>query len=373
MASGMPLIIGEDTREDRPSSLQRWLSRSVIVICVLAATGIACSNTMAQTIDSTSENPVEKIFKGFGGFLSNIFSPNGQKLKELIEAKKYREADAFYASEKAYFEEEHKTNEPLLRALADALNADCLPEIQIQTRRLEGLVSGFDASGVEWPGVHEAIAQAEHARSRYDEYELLKDSRYRADDVIHLEDTKARLKILYESNAIQAFRRFNHLADSNFFDAFPVSVNSSLVMQNGFDGVIAEFETAAAADIARFRVRYEKTILEPELIKLGNLYVARLLAERSNGAEGFYEKWSAVRSATNAGFKVSAVENFRTAIIQVIPDKTEGNSTSPKIASDAGVTVRAIKGADLIRFCSKCSQLSGSHSSGPGRCSKKDY
>ena len=312
-----------------------------------AVLGTHTINAQAQTSNEESKNPIESIFKGIGGFLSNIVSPKGQKLKELVDDKKFVEASTYFQSEKTYFDAEGKTYDAVLKTLADGLNALRVPELQRQLSSIGDLNGNFDPSEDAWLRVKQVLADAERATSEYGAIELLKDSRFRAIEISSLETATARLKRLYESNAVVAFRQFDLLKDRNFFDAYPVSTSASDVLRVAFDSVLSKYATASAEDVSRFRSRYSRVILEPDLRKLGTLYVERLLTESPRGAPNFYDKLRAIRSATSAGFKVGPVKDFRLTIVQVVPDSLDAGERLPKVTTEGTQTIKMLKGSEI--------------------------
>lgn len=180
--------------------LSRRFNLRLLHICFFVGLGIAWNEIHAQTNTDQTKNPLESLFKGVGDFVSNIVAPKGQKLKELVDSQKYLEAAAYYEVEKIYFDAERKAFGDVLKALADALNGERIPDFRRQIEEIEGLGVTFSRSEDVWRRVRQVLSDAERSIADYDKIELLRIDRYRAPEVSKLDSARDRLKVLYLGN-----------------------------------------------------------------------------------------------------------------------------------------------------------------------------
>lgn len=290
--------------------MRRNVCRAVARLAVinLAVVGINGCQT-------TDEGPSLNIFSG-GDY--NLFWDQGDHLKELVAAGKHEDAAKLFAAHTAFFEKESRKYEPDLRLAANALNSERAQSLAAARAKV-GLVT-WPAKPERWPAVRDALKGAEQVEAEYTAIALIADPRFRSSELTALRRITGELKTLLHSGAGTAFAAFDHFGGVDFFNAYPIEVDTAIVLGDGFRKIERSLAEASPAQIVAFADLYPKSILGEERWRsIGKHYVAALLRETGNrdGSMDLRAGLRAVAEARDAGFEPRAVPGLEIGIVEV--------------------------------------------------------
>jgi serine protease Do len=154
-------------------------------------------------------------------FFTNLFSPKSGELAKLVEEKKFKEADQFYAKEIAYFKENEESTLPTLRKLALELNATFDPKFDAELNRISQVAQNAPAN---WTEQKASIAATTNLVREYYTFEVLKLQALKSPKIGALEAALGKLQSDLRSSAGDAFKKFDHAAQPNFFDEYPLDL-----------------------------------------------------------------------------------------------------------------------------------------------------
>ncbi len=323
-------------------------NRLVHVTAKMAMTcslGLLSAGVHAQPSSPNPTEAITNIVRSVGGFLSNVVSLNGQKLKDLVAAKKFSEAADLYASEKKFFDAQPGNYEEQFQAISEALNRQHVPEFEERLKRVKGFELAGVANAENWPSVRQGLEESERLISTYSAIELLKERRFRAPVVDELKESVDKVGNGYRQNATQAFLSFDISKERSFFDVYPVTIPPEQVLPAGIDHIVRSLATARSDDIARFRKLYSKDFQSTHLSKVATLYVDRLLAEGGNTQPTLFQKIEAVRRARSLGFDIVENKDLKIAHAQLIDRSTPSTS---KVTVEATPPVKSLDGEAVL-------------------------
>lgn len=139
----------------------------------------------------------------------------------MVDQKKFKEADQFYAKESTYFRENAESALPTLRKLALELNSTFDPRIEAELERLSKLSQNTPEN---WPQQKASLIASSNLIVEYNSFEVLKLPPLKSLKVAALESALGAMQSELRSGANEAFKKFDHAAPSNFFEAYPIEI-----------------------------------------------------------------------------------------------------------------------------------------------------
>ncbi len=146
----------------------------------------------------------------------------------MVDQKKFKEADQFYAKESTYFRENAESTLPTLRKLALELNSTFDPKIDAELERLSKFSQNTPAN---WPQQKGSITATNNLIAEYYTFEVLKLPPLKSPKVAALESALGVMQSDLRSGANEAFKNFDHAAPSNFFDAYPIDLGGKQFLE----------------------------------------------------------------------------------------------------------------------------------------------
>ena len=281
-------------------------SRSVVAVAFLAVALAGCKT--GDTGGGPQLSPSAEY---------SIFWDQGDHLEELVEAKKFDEADKLFGEQGAFFSEKFEKYRASLERVSTHLNGRHAPSIERATAAVGA--AAWPALQDDWSKIRLALTDAEKTIGVYDAHPLLRDGRFRSPGAAALKDRTAALKARILADAQGAFASFDHFGPQAFFAAFPIDLDARATLSSGFDALRPRLVTATRSDLRRFAGHYPANVLPPGAqAELGNQFVAAALREdkgaRRNEIGGIV---AAVKEARNAGFEPKALPGVKFGFIEV--------------------------------------------------------
>lgn len=249
-------------------------------------------------------------------FFTNLFSPKSGELTNLVDARKFKEADQLYAKEKVYFQENAESNLPTLRKLALELNLIFDPKFDAELDRISKVAQGTPAS---WAEQKASITAATNLIGEYYTFEVLKLPPLRSPKVTALEAALGKLQSDLRSGAGNAFTVFDHAAQPNFFDTYPLDLGGKQFFE-GADKVelVRNLVGSYSGDqLVAFQKKYSAQLDGNQQIRevLSSRFVASLIANEGT-AIPLKRLLSALTMGKEKGFEPKSLPGIKIAFAE---------------------------------------------------------
>ena len=270
---------------------------------------------------SDSSNPVESLFKGIGGALSNIVSTKGTEFTELVEKNQLDEADKFYGREQEYFKE--NDSKTVIKALADKLNSKLVPALESARSAIkkDSSVDKFEVAS--WPAMRKDLSNAKELAKTYLEYNVFQDSELRSSEASALNADIDLLTKKLTAYAPAAFAAYDHVGAPGFFGEYPAALSESSFTSSHASELVKSVEGASASQLLAVLKKYPK-LPQPEASALSTKYVERLFEEKGGAPRDFYSAYKARLELEASGYAQYA----KGLAIQLV-DSSQDNGKTP--------------------------------------------
>ncbi|HEX2650126.1 MAG TPA: S1C family serine protease [Burkholderiales bacterium] len=301
--------------------------KSLLGIVVALSSGFLSISALGQEPlrpernPADTANPVESLFKGIGGALSNIVSTKGSEFSELVEKNELDEADKFYGREKEYFKE--NDNKTVVKTLADKLNAKLTPALESARSALKKDLSADEFAVGSWPIVRKDLSNARELAKSYLAYNVFQDSELRANGI---SDLKAEIELLTKkltAYAPIAFAAYDHINAPGFFGEYPAALSESSFTSSHAAMLVKKVEGASASQLLTVLKKYPN-LPQHEAAALSTRYVERLFEDKGGAPKDFYSAYKARLELEASGYAQYA----KGLAIQLV-DSSQDNGKTP--------------------------------------------
>jgi len=325
---------------------------ALVVLSALLAAGPALAQP--QGAEAARPGTVESILKGIENSLSNLISGKDSYLASLVDKGDYEAADRYYGNEKAYFSSKNPETDPVLRKLADALNAKLVPALERGLQSLQAL--GATNTAARWSAVSQELTAARADLWSYGRFHILQLGPFRSPRYAALDEALRRLSAQLVADAPRAFAEYDHIAGASFFSVYPVPLDEAATLSAGAATLLAQADRVSAARILALAAKYPamSSALRAELAAR---YAARAMRERGDRRAAFYLAYQILGEVRAAGLGV-APKGARILLVDTTQGATgtaagvafDNDSGLPLARADAqGVTQNAgFQGADYL-------------------------
>jgi len=268
----------------------------------------------------------------------NLFSDQGDHLKELLEVGHTDDAAKLYEEQLAFFDQnmaKENVNTLLVR-LAENLMSPRREAIAVATAALSPL--SWPQPQAAWPSMRTAMTAAKTALDDYDSFTLLKNPKYRHAEAIRLQESFDRLASQMHDAADAQFSAFDHFGPDSFFGAYPLAaLDRQPVLEANWSVIEARLNTAKADQLRRFFVNNPAdTLGEARLKRVSDAYASALLKE--GGKPSLKSSLQAHRRAEQDGFRPSTLKGGVIGFVEV---------TSPSLLNNGKIDFPAEIKVDL--------------------------
>jgi serine protease Do len=306
------------------------VARTVLtILCLLAIGGCAAPERDASGGPAFDISSLGQL---------DIFSDQSDKLKALVDAKKYDEAAEYYAKEKSYFDDKKRRSADQLRGLADALNLSKAALLAAANRALEEI--HWPAPEADWLAIREAIATASKTDDSYRAYVLLQDPGLQAPAAKRLHARLKTLNDVIRADARGQFAAYDLFADVSFFDTYPVTLEKRSLMDGSFADLRPRLAAVGPEQVEKFANTYGKDVFaDAAWHQLGTLYVEALLRQAgAKGAPSLRAVLAATRKASKHGLVPDRLPAIKVGVIE---------ATSPTLLKEGQIEFPAQIDVDL--------------------------
>src|SRR5438067_113580 len=190
--------------------------------------------------------------------LGSIGAPHDKNLADLLDKNQPDDAARYWGENRSYFWDNAEQHKALLARLKAAVNT---PHEARMNEAIE-LLKPFSAQPLplaEWANVIRVVSAARMALETYRALPIAIDDSLRSERFIALDGALSEVTQLYVSNAPAAFAQYDHFGMPLFTRTYPVEVPDE-VIGAGYLALKPRFETANAAEIAKFSEGYAKIL-----------------------------------------------------------------------------------------------------------------
>jgi hypothetical protein len=249
-------------------------------------------------------------------FLSNLFSPKSGELTKLVDQKKFKEADQFYAKESTYFRENAQSTLPTLRKLAQELNSTFDPKFETELERLSKFAQNTPTN---WPEQKVSITAATNLIGEYYAFEVLKLQPLKSPKVAALESALGAIQSDLRTGASEAFKKFDHAAQSNFFDVYPIDLGGKQFFEGSDKVELVRYVVGSYSEdqLAVFQKKYAAQLEGNQQIRevLSSRFVASLTTSEG-AAIPLKRLLSLLTTAKEKGFEVKSLPGTKIAFAE---------------------------------------------------------
>src|SRR5438477_5663743 len=190
--------------------------------------------------------------------LASIGTAHEKVLAELLDKNQPDDAARYWGENRSYFWDNAEQHKALLARLKTAVNT---PHEARMNEAIE-LLKPFSAQSLplaEWANVIRVVSAARMALETYRALPIAIDDSLRSERFIALDGALSEVTQVYVSNAPAAFAQYDHFGMPLFTRTYPVEVPDE-VIGAGYLALKPRFETANAAEIAKFSEGYAKIL-----------------------------------------------------------------------------------------------------------------
>lgn len=273
-----------------------------IGIATLFLSGCATTDTMSSMGSNVSSS------------ITSLFNQRGSALSALIESKKFREADDYFAKERSYFLENKKENIPTLEKLQVGLAAIWDPEIEAAIARI---TVSKTARPENWGEAKDSLAAGNKTYAEVSKVEIFKEPSFKLKSAVALKAALSGIEAEWEKTSQDAFKKYDHLAGESFFANYPVELDASFLDSN-FSLTSELVGSFTAAQLSLFASIYSTQISKSDLMTslMTNKYLEKYL-ENAPKPVSLVSIIDAVKRTKAAGFNPKNVPGIKIGFAEV--------------------------------------------------------
>jgi hypothetical protein len=212
------------------------------------------------------------------GFVEKLTKPQLSHLKELVEARKFDEAAAYYADNKAGLDSSQKQVKELLQRVAQGVNARFEPQAARHASFLSRADPG-DGPSVVWSMLRSARTSAERLLHEYDAIALMRDPAYRSTAIGALKSAYAHFTDEFSRAQSRAFSHWLAVSDKSFFDIYPIDVERGSLLKESYPQLRPSLAAASREKLRSFIDLYGKYLGKEEQGDVQALATTALIRE----------------------------------------------------------------------------------------------
>src|SRR5260221_647370 len=190
--------------------------------------------------------------------LTSIGTAHEKVLAELLDKNQPDDAARYWGENRSYFWDNAEQHKALLARLKSAVN----PPHEARMNEAIELLKPFSAQPLplaDWANVIRSLSVARMALDSYRALPIAIDDTLRSERFIALDGALGEVTQVYVANAPAAFAQYDHFGNPLFTRTYPVDVPDE-VIASGYLAMKPRFETASAAEIAKFNDGYAKIL-----------------------------------------------------------------------------------------------------------------
>jgi len=302
--------------EARRSALRRkiGLAYRALALAACAAAAVVLAGCHA------GGDPAGRPMLGY-----NLLYDQNDQLQALLKQNDLRAAHALYAKERAFFAANEAKYAATLATFAAKVNEQYEPRFAALAADLDALRDPRDERS--WSKAKETIAAAQSALDEYEGFSLVAEPRYRSPK---RDDLKARLDKVtasFENAAATSLAKFSGLAQSNFFDAYPITLDQQKVVEAALPQLMTRLQAGGSVQVLAF----------------ARVYGGATIGDKSQGAvrRAFLRSWLREQgAAVDPGKLAEAIDGL----------KSIGSATGPSDAMGMAVLVAVPKDGRRSEF-----------------------
>jgi hypothetical protein len=212
------------------------------------STAVALAALLALSLGARAQMPP----------LASIGTAHEKVLAELLDKNQPDDAARYWGENRSYFWDNAEQHKALLARLKSAVN----PPHEARMNEAIELLKPFSAQPLplaEWANVIRALSVARMALESYRALPIAIDDSLRSERFIALDGAIGEVTQVYVANAPAAFAQYDHFGNPLFTRTYPVEVPDEVIAA-GYLAMKPRFETASAAEIAKFSEGYAKIL-----------------------------------------------------------------------------------------------------------------
>ena len=190
--------------------------------------------------------------------LASIGTAHEKVLAELLDKNQPDDAARYWGENRSYFWDNAEQHKALLARLKSAVN----PPHEARMNEAIELLKPFSAQPLplaDWASVIRSLSVARMALDSYRALPIAIDDTLRSERFIALDGALGDVTQVYVANAPAAFAQYDHFGNPLFTRTYPVDVPDEVIAA-GYLAMKPRFETASAAEIAKFNDGYAKIL-----------------------------------------------------------------------------------------------------------------
>ena len=275
-------------------------------VAVILLSGCATTDTMGSIGSNLGSNVSSSI--------TSLFNQRGSTLSALIESKKFREADDYFAKERTYFRENKKENIPTLEKLRVGLAAIWDPQIEPAISRIT--ISKI-ARPENWGEAKNSLVAGNKTYTDVSTVEIFKEPGFELKSAVALKAALSATENEWEKTSQDAFKNYDHLAGESFFAKYPVELDVSFLDSN-FSLTSQLVGSLTAEQLGVFATTYSTQISrsDPMTSLMTTHYLGKYL-EKAPKPVSLVSVIDAIKRAKAAGFNPKTVPGIKIGFAEV--------------------------------------------------------
>lgn len=234
----------------------------------------------------------------------SLVHSDGDQLRDLIKAGKYRDAAEWYNQKADYFKTRTQDYQIDFDKIVEALNALYLPKFTKAVADLDR-INSWPPPESDWPSAKEALSQAKGLIDEYGTLRIISDQNKRLDAADALAAKYAAAESSTNGGAFEALRKHGLFNPVNFFEIYPGSVESMQLSSPHQNDIEAMAKGHPFADFRIFASTYRDTKLPHDLlVAISDMAfsAAKIDAARA-GLPANQALFSALKETLSAGYR----------------------------------------------------------------------
>lgn len=245
-----------------------------------------------------------------------LFSDQGDHLKELVAAGKYRDAAALYVAEKSFFQANPSKYRNDLAIVARMRNAAWTSRVSAAQTALKQF--GWPANRVVWLELKRRLKTAADVVAEYGRSPMLAEPAYASPEMKALRRTVSAMNRAIRISAPDEFASYNHFGAQPFFHEYPADIDIGAFMAANFPRLGGTLNSASLDQIEAFLRNYPREIISAEhRASLGNHYVTARLKSFGKRRRTLSTVLAAIRAAKEAGLEPTDVPGATIGFVEV--------------------------------------------------------
>src|SRR5256712_7649236 len=276
--------------------------------------------------------------------LGSIGAPHDKNLTELLDKNQPEDAARYGGENLSYFWDNAESNKALLARLKGAVNT---PH-EARMAEAEPPRKPFPAQPlplIEWANVIRATPAARMALDAYRALPIAIDDSLRSERFISLDGALNEVVQVYVASAPAAFAQYDHFGNPAFGRTYPVDVPDEVIAA-GYLAMKPRFETASAAEIAKFADAYGKIITGRQRDELSRFAAQARYRELVPGGRLTAEAATKIISEIIAGRLDAGALPVRLAFYWS-QDAVKGSEVPVALKAPANLSVREVQRREL--------------------------